>query len=151
MGAPIWILVVLIALAMAAWLLWTLFAAGRAAAGLGEGTTGETAAHSAEHTDERTVHYTADDVTGGTSAQPDDDRSNGDRTDDDHGDVRKPADPDHRDPNSCPTSDVLRKRVRSCDSCLGTARAAGTPDGSSEQQHRAVPILDGDVVSSEGS
>ncbi|GAA1588107.1 hypothetical protein GCM10009789_47050 [Kribbella sancticallisti] len=62
MGAPIWILVMVIVAVLVGYLLWTLFAAGRgavAAAKSVEGKAGnETAAHSSERTADRSVEHT---------------------------------------------------------------------------------------------
>ena len=63
MGAPIWILVMVIVLAIVGYLLWTLFAAGRGAVSAARSVEGEaggeTAAHSSGHTADRSVEHTA--------------------------------------------------------------------------------------------
>ena len=57
MGAAIWIPLMIIVLAAVGYLLWTIFAVGRGAAGIAqsasEGGTGETAVHSDERTKSR--------------------------------------------------------------------------------------------------
>ncbi|WP_433158423.1 hypothetical protein [Kribbella sp. CA-247076] len=71
MGAPLWILVMVLVLAAVAFVLWALFAAGRGAVSGAQSIKGhdsnETAAHSTEHTKIRNVDTTP----------PDDDRPSG--------------------------------------------------------------------------
>ncbi|TDD18004.1 hypothetical protein E1218_26875 [Kribbella turkmenica] len=67
MGAPLWILVMVIVLVAVAFVLWALFAAGRGAASAAKSIkghdSGETAAHSTEHTKIRRVDTTPPDET----------------------------------------------------------------------------------------
>ncbi|GAB2650768.1 hypothetical protein [Kribbella swartbergensis] len=65
MGAPVWILLVLLVLIALAFAAWALFAAGRgavsAATSYKDDDSGETAAHSTEHTKIRRVDTTPPD------------------------------------------------------------------------------------------